>query len=250
MQIKILKFFSQIIFYCKISWCLIKFSLLATEKRIIFFDPYGNIYEVGCFFIKKLNKCDLEKYKIKSINRQSKDDIPFSDLISMITSSRSKCISQAGERVHVKQNYFNSTVQKNKDGIYYGNAKINYSILDQHDKELFTYKLDMKGYSHPTINCTEEYIEILLILAFSGVYATPEDFNTLFDITVEKREDPNYLPYSCNECSHKFKTHEGLTQHLDDTGHYDSFFEQYPYYEPLIKIRKKYNHTLRNKAGE
>lgn len=240
------KYIDQIIFYCKIGLCLLKYSINYTGKETFFYDPYGNIYKVGSFSLKKVDYVDLSQYNIRSVHTCSNNEKPFSDLMEMINTARKDGTSQAGCRVNIKKNIFKSTVTKNEEGIYCGNVQLDYSILDKNDNKLLTYKLDMDNYSHPTLDITETYIETLILLAFSGIYATPEDFNTIFDIMSEKRQDPTYLPYLCDECNEGFKTYQELIQHLDNTGHYDRFFEQYPYYEPLTKIREKYNHNLKN----
>jgi len=213
---------------------------------MLMFAPNDRIYEVGYFILKKVVKEDLHKYKFSEIKTTSDNGKPFADLIDLVVSSRQNKTSQAGCRVNLKKNKFESTVKKDEDGIYRGDVSLSYSILDDKGEELFNYTLEIKDYYNPKIGVHEKYTEALLQIAFSGIFATPQDYDVLADFMAEARgEARSAETYVCEECKHCFHIADKLITHLAETGHYDSIFDEFPYYEPLYRIREIYGHILR-----
>lgn len=244
MKMKILNFLREAFFYTKLVLTFVGYTLSLSSRMILLFSP-TKIYEVKAFSLKRVKPEDLSNYKVSSIKTNTTNAKPFSDLLEMAILSRTNKTSQAGQRVVLKKNVFESNITFNeKSGMFEGDAKISYLALDKDGNELLSYDLNMDGYSAP-IPVEQNYVEALLQVAFSGIYSTPHDFDALLELIAEYNHKVRENPYCCEECDGRFHDAKEFNKHLDETGHYDSFFDEFPYDPELLEIRKKYNHVLK-----
>jgi len=72
---------------------------------------------------------------------------------------------------------------------------------------------------------TLDRLETLMTSAMSGIYSTPYDTQALYNAFNGK------LTYACEECDEDFENIEDYVEHLRESGHEDSIFDDYPHWE-------------------
>ena len=85
-------------------------------------------------------------------------------------------------------------------------------------------------------------VRSLITLAYSGIYAAPYDFDDFYRELAAIGSNEFKNMYYCETCNEYFDFIGDLIKHLDSTGHKDSIFEEFPYYEPLVNIRRKWGY--------
>lgn len=161
------------------------------------------------------------------------------NLIDLGVKHRKNKTSEYGERVAVCKNYFHSMLKEMDDGKWYGAFSFSYTVTGKTTGRILTKYECTKSVFAVKGNITEGFVESLIVWAFSGIYATPQDYDRLSaemaQLGWHSREQ---YPWGCEGCGAVFKNPDELIEHLSRTGHYDSCFEFYPHYQPLIDISR------------
>lgn len=165
----------------------------------------------------------------------------FYDLFKKYQEHKERKDSMYGERVVVELRYFCSNLKKNHDGNYEGDLVFSYKITGERTGRVYfdEFKHSLTGLKC-SINYTERLARSLITLAYSGVYASPYDLDDYCRemATLELIDFKNM--YYCETCGEHFDFIGDLIEHLNVTRHKDSIFEEFPYYEPLSNIKRKW----------
>lgn len=90
-----------------------------------------------------------------------------------------------------------------------------------------------ENYERFDVEKLKEVVETTVQTSLNGYLTSPEEKEHLFELyTTLLNSPPQTFSYSCDECGEHFDKVADLLTHLKETGHKDSIWRQYGWFEP------------------
>jgi len=142
------------------------------------------------------------------------------------------------ERVHID----NFTMTKDKDEQNQNYIRYSFLMNVCTEKNILLENLEVSLSFENEWNKThseellKETIQATIQTALNGYLTSPDEKENLFRLfAILTDSEMKEFHYSCDECNEEFSKAEYLLTHLKETGHKDSIWKQYGWFEPKYR---------------